>query len=36
MPIPAGYAPEQFGARVRAETVRWAKVIKDAGIKINS
>ena len=31
-----GGTPEQFGLRVRAETVRWAKVIKDAGIKINS
>ncbi|MFY9317172.1 MAG: tripartite tricarboxylate transporter substrate binding protein [Burkholderiales bacterium] len=25
--------PEQFGAFVNAEVVRWAKVIKDAGIK---
>jgi tripartite-type tricarboxylate transporter receptor subunit TctC len=31
-----GGTPEEFGARIRAETVRWAKVIKDAGIKINS
>jgi tripartite-type tricarboxylate transporter receptor subunit TctC len=31
-----GGTPEEFGARVRAETVRWTKVIKDAGIKINS
>ena len=31
-----GGTPEEFGALVRAETVRWAKVIKDAGIKINS
>jgi tripartite-type tricarboxylate transporter receptor subunit TctC len=31
-----GGTPEQFGSLVRAETVRWAKVIKDAGIKINS
>ena len=31
-----GGSPEQFGSLVRAETVRWAKVIKDAGIKINS
>ena len=26
---------EEFGAHVHAETVRWTKVIKDAGIKIN-
>jgi tripartite-type tricarboxylate transporter receptor subunit TctC len=31
-----GGTPEEFGALVRAETVRWTKVIKDAGIKINS
>ena len=31
-----GGTPEEFGARVHAETVRWTKVIKDAGIKINS
>jgi tripartite-type tricarboxylate transporter receptor subunit TctC len=31
-----GGTPEAFGALLRAETVRWTKVIKDAGIKINS
>jgi tripartite-type tricarboxylate transporter receptor subunit TctC len=31
-----GGTPEEFGTRVRTETVRWTKVIKDAGIKINS
>jgi tripartite-type tricarboxylate transporter receptor subunit TctC len=31
-----GGTPEAFGALLRAETVRWSKVIKDAGIKINS
>jgi tripartite-type tricarboxylate transporter receptor subunit TctC len=31
-----GGTPEEFGALVHAETLRWAKVIKDAGIKINS
>jgi tripartite-type tricarboxylate transporter receptor subunit TctC len=31
-----GGTPEEFGALVRSETVRWTKVIKDAGIKINS
>ena len=32
---PGGGTPEEFGALVHAETVRWTKVIKDAGIKIN-
>jgi tripartite-type tricarboxylate transporter receptor subunit TctC len=31
-----GGSVEEFGTRVRAETVFWAKIIKDAGIKINS
>jgi tripartite-type tricarboxylate transporter receptor subunit TctC len=31
-----GGTPQEFGAHVHAETVRWTKVIKDAGIKINS
>ena len=31
-----GGTPEEFGALVRAETARWTKVIKDAGIKINT
>lgn len=31
-----GGSPEEFGAHVHAETVRWTKVIKDAGIKINT
>jgi tripartite-type tricarboxylate transporter receptor subunit TctC len=31
-----GGTSEEFGTRVRAETARWTKVIKDAGIKINS
>ncbi len=26
--------PEQFAALVRAETVRWGKVVKDADIKV--
>ena len=30
-----GGTPEEFGAHVHAETVRWTKVIKEAGIKIN-
>jgi tripartite-type tricarboxylate transporter receptor subunit TctC len=31
-----GGTPEEFGALVHVETVRWTKVIKDAGIKINT
>jgi tripartite-type tricarboxylate transporter receptor subunit TctC len=33
---PGGGTPEAFGTLVRAEIARWSKVIKDAGIKINS
>src|SRR5437764_13455658 len=33
---PGGGAPEAFGTLVRGEIARWSKVIKDAGIKINS
>jgi tripartite-type tricarboxylate transporter receptor subunit TctC len=32
---PGGGSPEAFGGLVRAEVVRWSKVIKDADIKIN-
>lgn len=31
-----GGTPQEFGAHVHAETLRWTKVIKDAGIKINT
>ncbi|OGA53422.1 MAG: hypothetical protein A3F74_05810 [Betaproteobacteria bacterium RIFCSPLOWO2_12_FULL_62_58] len=30
---PVGNSPEEFAAFVRSETVKWAKVVKDAGIK---
>ena len=30
---PVGTTPEKFGSFIRSETVRYAKVIKDAGIK---
>jgi tripartite-type tricarboxylate transporter receptor subunit TctC len=30
---PVGSSPEQYTAFVRNETVKWAKVIKAAGIK---
>ena len=31
--VPVGSSPEEFAALMRAETTKWAKVIKDAGIK---
>jgi tripartite-type tricarboxylate transporter receptor subunit TctC len=30
---PTGGTPEQFASFIRSETARYAKVIKDAGIK---
>ena len=31
--IPVGNTPQQFAREIRDETEKWAKVIKDAGIK---
>ena len=31
---PIGSTPEQFGAYVKSEIERWAKVVKDAGVKL--
>jgi len=31
---PVGGTPEQFAELIKAETARWAKVIKTAGVKI--
>jgi len=31
---PVGSSPEEFSAYMRSETAKWAKVIKDAGIKV--
>jgi tripartite-type tricarboxylate transporter receptor subunit TctC len=31
-----GGTPEQFGVLLRGEIAHWTKVIRDAGIKINS
>ena len=33
---PGGGSPEAFGTLVQGEIAHWSKVIKDAGIKINS
>lgn len=30
---PVGSTPEEFGAFIRAETTKWAKMIKDIGIR---
>ncbi len=32
---PVGDTPEQFGAFVRSEIPKWAKVIKDANVKVD-
>jgi tripartite-type tricarboxylate transporter receptor subunit TctC len=32
---PIGNTPEQFAQEIRNETARWAKVIKDANIRID-
>ena len=31
--VAAGGSPEEFGAYIRAETEKWAKVVKFAGLK---
>ncbi len=32
---PVGLAPERFAAYVRAEVAKWAKVVREAGIRID-
>ena len=32
---PIGDTPAQFAAYLKAENVKWARVIRDAGLKIN-
>ena len=32
---PVGSTPEEFGAHIRAETAKWAKVVKATGMKID-
>jgi tripartite-type tricarboxylate transporter receptor subunit TctC len=33
---PGGMPPEQFGQLVKSEIAKWAKVVKDAGAKIDN
>jgi tripartite-type tricarboxylate transporter receptor subunit TctC len=32
---PGGNTPEQFGAFIKTEVVKWSKVVKDAGVRID-
>jgi tripartite-type tricarboxylate transporter receptor subunit TctC len=32
---PVGSTPEQFDAFIKSEIVKWAKVVKEAGIKVD-
>jgi len=34
--VAGGQPPAEFGKFVRGEVVRWGKVVKDAGIKIDN
>jgi hypothetical protein len=34
-PYPVGTTPEQFDAHIRSEMAKYAKVIKEAGIKVD-
>jgi tripartite-type tricarboxylate transporter receptor subunit TctC len=33
---PIGNSPAEFAEAIKTETPRWAKVIKDAGIKLSN
>ena len=32
---PIGGTPEQFAANIKSETEKWARVIKNAGVKLD-
>jgi hypothetical protein len=32
---PPKFQPERFGEHIRAETLRWSKVVKDSGAKVD-
>ena len=32
---PIGRSPEQFAANIRSETEKWARVIKNANVKLD-
>jgi tripartite-type tricarboxylate transporter receptor subunit TctC len=34
IPTPGGNTPQEFAANIKAEISRWAKVIKQAGIRL--
>jgi tripartite-type tricarboxylate transporter receptor subunit TctC len=34
-PIPMGGTPEQFAALIRDDIVRWGKVVKESGVKLD-
>jgi tripartite-type tricarboxylate transporter receptor subunit TctC len=29
-----GSSPQQFAAKIKSETIKWGKVFKDAGIRV--
>jgi len=33
--VSATNTPDEFAAYIKSETVRWAKIVKDAGIKLD-
>ena len=35
MPYPAGNTPAQFASYIKLELVKWGKVIKEAGIRVD-
>lgn len=33
--VPIGTTPEEFAARIKVDVPRWAKIIRDANIKVD-